>query len=344
MKAVRFHEHGGPEKLIYEDAEDPVPGPGEALLAVKACAVNRLDLWVRQGIPAYPVELPHTLGSDIAGTILEGDGLEGGLKPGDGVVVYPGWFNPDSPAATKGRENNDDDFKVIGGHLPGGYAEKVVVPSRNLVARPENLSWVESAAFPLTFLTAWHMLATRAHLTKGDEVLIQGASSGIGVAAIQIAGYLGARVIAATTSPEKTDKLLAMGAHEVIAGHPQELAAKVLDLTKGLGVDIVFEHVGPATWDQSLRSVRKGGCIVTCGATTGPQVDLVLRQLFSREISLHGSMLGTLDEMKKVTKMMANGKFKPVVDRVFELKDAAAAHKAMQSKKRTGKLVLNISD
>ena len=344
MKAIRFHEHGGPEKLVYEECDDPVPGKDEALVEVKACAVNRLDLWVRQGIPAYPVELPHILGSDISGIVVGGDGFKNGVKPGDEIVVYPGIYNPDSPAATKGKENYDDDFKIIGGHVPGGYAQKVVVPTRNLMPKPANLDWVQAAAYPLTFLTAWHMLATRSHLTKGDEVLIQGASSGIGVAAIQIARYLGARVIAATTSPEKVDHLGAMGADEVIAGHPQEMASKVLDLTHGLGVDVVFEHVGPATWEQSLRCVRRGGIVVTCGATTGPEVNLVLRQLFSREISLMGSMLGTVDELKKVSNLIANGHLKPVVHRVYDLEDAKSAHLAMQKKKRVGKLVLKVAD
>ena len=343
MKAVRFHEHGGPDKLVFEEVDDPRPGPDEALLAVKACAVNRLDLWVRQGIPAYPVVMPHILGSDIAGVVLEGSGLPSGMNLGDSVIVYPGKFNPHSPAATKGLENHDDDFKIIGGHIPGGYAEKVIVPSRNLIPKPENLNWTEAAAYPLTFLTAWHMLATRAHLTKGDEVLIQGASAGIGVAAIQIASYLGARVIAATTHPEKAERLKALGADEVLSGHPTELGSKVHELTKGLGVDVVFEHVGPATWESSLKSARKGGRIVTCGATTGPEVNLILRQLFSREISVLGSTLGTVDELVKITKLIANGKFKPVVDTVYKLQDAAEAHRAMLRQERVGKLVLEVS-
>lgn len=343
MKAVRFHQHGGPEKLIYEECAAPTPGPGEALLRVKACALNRLDLWVRQGIPAYPVTLPHILGSDICGVVLEGDDLPAGIAVGDEVVVYPGIFNPGSQAASLGRENLDPDFKIIGGHTPGGYAEQVVVPSRNLVKKPPKLTAVEAAAYPLTFLTAWHMLATKAQVKESENVLILGAGSGVGTAGVQIARYLGAHVIAATTHEHKVEKLKALGADEVLVGHPQDLAPKVLAATRNLGVEVVFEHVGPATWEQSLKVVARGGRIVTCGATTGPEVPLVLRQLFGREITLMGVTLGTLSELQRLTKLVAAGSLKPVVDRVFPLAEARAAQEALLSKEHTGKIVLDVA-
>lgn len=343
MKAVRFHQHGGTDKLVYEDCEAPVPGPGEALIEVQACALNRLDLWVRQGIPAYPVTLPHILGSDICGTIVLGDGLSGGLNPGDDVVVYPGLFDPASKAASTGKENLDPDFKIIGGHTPGGYAQFVTVPSRNLLRKPANLSAIEAASYPLAFVTAWHMLATRAQLREGEDVLILGAGSGVGTAGVQVARYLGAHVIASTTHANKADKLKALGADEVIVGHPQDLAPKVLDSTRGRGVEVVFEHVGPATWEQSIKVVCKGGRIVTCGATTGPEVPLILRQLFGREITLLGSMMGTLSELQRVSKLMTAGSLKPVVDKVFPLEQARQAHDALLSKEHTGKLVLDVA-
>jgi NADPH:quinone reductase-like Zn-dependent oxidoreductase len=342
MKAVRFHSHGGPDKLVYEDAPVPTAGKGEALIKVGACALNRLDLWVRQGIPAYPVQLPHTGGCDIAGTIVSGDALPHGLAAGDEVVVYPGLFNPESKAANVGKENLDPDFKIIGGHVPGGYAQFAVVPSRNLLKKPDKLSMVEAASYPLTFITAWHMLSTRAQLKERETVLILGAGSGIGVAGVQIARYLGAHVIAATTHEHKAAKLKALGADEVIVGPPLDLGTRVLDTTRGQGVEVVFEHVGPATWEQSLRVVSKGGRIVTCGATTGPEVPLVLRQLFGREITLLGSMLGTLHELERVSKLLAAGSLKPVVDRVFPLAEAKAAQEALLSKEQTGKIVLEI--
>lgn len=343
MKAVRFHSHGGPDKLVYEDAPVPVAGPGEALIQVQACGLNRLDLWVRQGIPAYPVKLPHILGSDICGTVISGDGLPAGVAVGDEVVVYPGLFNPGSQAASRGKENLDPDFKIIGGHSNGGYAEQVAVPSRNLLKKPSNLSAVEAASYPLTFVTAWHMLATRAQVKEGDNVLILGAGSGVGTAGVQIARYLGAHVMAATTHAHKADKLKALGADEVIVGHPQDLAPKILDATHGLGVEVVFEHVGPATWEQSIKVVAKGGRIVTCGATTGPEVPLILRQIFGREISILGSMLGTFGELQRVSKLLQAGTLKPVVDRVFPLDQARAAQETLLTKEHTGKLVLDIT-
>jgi NADPH:quinone reductase-like Zn-dependent oxidoreductase len=342
MKAVRFHQHGGPEKLVFEDAPVPVAGPGQALLRVAACALNRVDLWVRQGVPAYPVQLPHIGGCDIAGTVVSGDALPQGIAVGDEVVVYPGLFNPDSKAAHLGKENLDPDFKILGAHVPGGFAQFVAVPSRNLIKKPPKLSMAEAAAFPLTFVTAWHMLATRAQLKERESVLILGAGSGIGVAGIQIARYAGAHVIAATTHPHKVAKLKELGADEVIVGPPMDLAPRVLDATHGQGVEVVFEHVGPATWEQSLRVVCKGGRVVTCGATTGPEVPLVLRQLFGREISLLGSMLGTFHELERLTKLVQAGTFKPVVDRIMPLEQARAAQEALLSKEATGKIVLEI--
>ncbi len=343
MKAVRFHAHGGPDKLVFEDVPMPVMAAGDTLIKVQACALNRLDLWVRQGVPAYPVKLPHILGSDICGTIVDGD-LPIGLAKGDEVLVYPGLFNPGSRAATLGRENLDPDFKLVGAHSNGGYAQYVAVPSRNVFRKPGNLSNIEAASFPLTFVSAWHMLATRAQLKESENVLILGAGSGLGTAAIQIARYLGAHVIASTTAAHKVEKLKALGADEVIVGHPQDLAPKVLDATKGMGVEVVFEHVGPATWEQSMKVVAKGGRIVTCGATTGPEVPLILRQLFGREITLLGSMLGTLSEMQRISKLMANGTFKPVVDRSFPLEKAKEAQEALLANDHTGKLVLEIPD
>jgi NADPH:quinone reductase-like Zn-dependent oxidoreductase len=342
MKAIRFHAHGGPDTLVYEDCEDPKPGPGQALISVKACALNRLDLWVRQGIPAYPVTLPHILGADIAGVVESGDGLGPLVQAGDRVLVYPGLSCGQCKACTKGLENRCVNFKILGGHVAGGYAEKVVVPSRNLIKIPPDLDFVKAAAFPLTFLTAWHMLATRAQLKEGETVLILGAGSGIGTAGVQIARYLGAHVIAVTTRADKLERIKALGADEVIVSHSQDIAAQVMEVTHKNGVDVVFEHVGPATWEQSLKSVSRGGRIVTCGATTGPEVPLVLRQLYSREITLLGSMLGTLSELQRVTKLMTSSTLRPVVDTVYPLKDAALAHTALLEKKHVGKLVLSV--
>jgi NADPH:quinone reductase-like Zn-dependent oxidoreductase len=343
MKAVRFHEHGGIDKLVYEDAPDPVPGQGQALLSVKACGLNRLDLWVRQGAPAYPVTLPHILGADIAGVIESGDDL-GKFKAGDEVMVYPLVYCGQCKACTDGMENHCPHFKVLGGHQDGGYAQKVVVPSRNLFKKPAGLTWAQAAGFPVAYVTAWNMLAERAKLKKGETVLILGASSGVGTAGIQIAQYIGARIIAHTSGPEKAAKIKAVGADEVIACHPSELSAKVLALTGGDGVDVVFEHVGPATWQQSFLAVAKYGRIVTCGATTGPEVSVILRQLFMREITILGAYMGSVSEFNRVNQVLNQGKLSPIVHKTWPLEEAARAQEALLAKEHVGKLVLEIPE
>jgi NADPH:quinone reductase-like Zn-dependent oxidoreductase len=343
MKAVRFHEHGGTDKLVYEECADPKPGAGQALIQVKAAALNRLDLWVRQGSPAYPVALPHILGADIAGVVLEGDEL-GKLKAGDEVMVYPIVSCGQCKACTDGFENHCPSFKVLGGHIPGGYAQKVVVPSRNLVKKPAGLSWAQAAAFPVTYLTAWNMLAERAKLQKGETVLVLGASAGVSVAGIQIAQQLGARVIAHTNTPEKAAILKGLGVDTVLTCHPSELSMNVLAATGNEGVEVVFEHVGPATWQQSMQSVARHGRIVTCGATTGAEVSLILRQLFMRELTLLGAYLGSLAEFHRVHQLLSAGKLAPLVHKTWPLAEAAAAQEALLARDHVGKLVLEIPE
>lgn len=343
MKAVRFHEHGGPDKLTYEDCPPPVPGKDEALVRVKSVALNRVDLMVRQGIPTYPVKLPHTLGADISGVVVKGDNL-GNIKVGDEVMVYPLKTCGLCQACTTGQENICTQLQVIGAHIPGGYAEEVVVPSKCLVRKPAELDWHEAAAFTLTYLTAYHMLSTRAKLKAGETVLIVGASAGVSTAAIQIARLLGARILAHTSTPAKKDRIQALGADEVLTCHANELGPKVMTLTGQHGVDVVFEHVGPATWAQSFMAVARGGRIVTCGATTGPEVSIVLRQLYMREVTLLGTYFGTHAELVRLMQLVTQGKLKPVVDKVFPLKDAAKAHELLMSKEHVGKIVLQVSE
>jgi NADPH:quinone reductase-like Zn-dependent oxidoreductase len=343
MKAVRFHEHGGPDKLVYEDCPSPKPGKNEALLKVKAAALNRLDLFVRQGIPTYPVQLPHTLGADIAGVVAGGDNL-GHFKPGDEVIVYPIKTCGQCRPCTTGSENLCTQLQVIGGHIPGGYAEEAVVPSRCLVKKPAELDWNQAAAFTLTYLTAFHMLSSRAKLKAGETVLVLGASAGVATAAIQVARFIGAKVLAHTSTPGKKERIQAIGADEVLTCHATELGAKVLALTGQQGADVVFEHVGPATWQQSFTAVARGGRIVTCGATTGPEVSIVLRQLYMREVTVLGSYLGTHADLVRLTQIMAQGKLKPVVDKVFPLAEAQKAHELLMSKEHVGKIVLKVGE
>ena len=281
MKAVRFHQHGGPEVLRYEDAPDPELLPGEVLVRVRACALNYLDVWERRGLERVTIPMPHISGCDVAGEIVEI--REAVASAADDVAIrgrvmlQPGVSCGRCAECLSGRDNQCRYYETLGyRNHPGGYAEYVKVPVQNLIAIPDEIDFVHAAAFPLTFLTAWHMLVTRAQLKRGEDVLVLAAGSGVGQAAIQIAVLHGARVFATAGSNEKLERARLLGAHEVIHHHEQDVAAEVMRLTNRRGVDVVVEHVGVATWARSVRSLARAGRLVTCGATTGPQVGLDL--------------------------------------------------------------------
>lgn len=346
MKAVLLEAFGGPENLHPGDAPDPVPGPGEALLKVRACALNHLDIWVRGGIPAYRIRLPHILGSDIAGTVVSGDLSRAacGLQPGARVVVHPGRSCGRCEACAAGLDNQcHEGHRLIGANGgPGGYAQYVAVPAQNLLPAPEGLSDEQAAAFPLTYLTAWHMLITQAGLRPGQTLLVLGAGSGVGVAAIQLAAMAGSRVLAASTSKEKLERAKALGAHGIIHSPPEDLQCKTLSLTGGRGADVVFEHVGPAMFGAALKSLRPGGTLVTCGATSGPTTELDLRYVFSRELRILGAKTGTLAEFHAMVRAVTMGRLEPVVDSTFPLAEAGRAHEYLASARQFGKVVLKI--
>ena len=335
MHAIRFHEHGGPEVLRYEEVADPKAASGEALVRVRACALNHLDLWQRRGLQRVTIPLPHISGSDVAGDVVGGDG-----EVGQRVLLQPGLGCGRCAACLDGRDNECPRYDIIGYHTDGGYAELVRVPVQNLVPIPPSIGYVEAAAFPLTFVTAWHMLVTRARVKPGDEVLVLAGGSGVGQAAIQVAALHGARVLATGGSPEKLEQARKLGAAEVIDHHKQNIADEVKRLTNRRGVDIVVEHVGKATWASSLRSLAPGGRIVTCGATTGPDVAVDLRFLYSRQLSLLGSYMGTKGELHAAARFFFAGRLKPVVDRTFPLADAAAAQRHLEEQRHFGKIVL----
>jgi NADPH:quinone reductase-like Zn-dependent oxidoreductase len=292
MKAVRFHAHGGPDVLRFEDAPDPMPGPGEALVRVRACALNHLDLWQRRGMERVQIPFPHISGADVAGEVMASP--NGEFAPGRRVMLQPGLSCGRCVACLDGRDNECPRYDVLGYRSDGGYAEQVVVPVQNLIAIPDAIGFVEAAAFPLVFLTAWHMLVTRAKLRAGEDVLVLGAGSGVGQAAVQIAWRHGARVFATAGNDEKLAKARELGAYEVINHNTQDIAAAIKAFTGGRGVDVVVEHVGTATWDRSLRCLTKGGRLVTCGATTGHDARIDLRVLFTRQLSLLGSYMGAV--------------------------------------------------
>ncbi len=339
MKAVRIHQFGGPEVLQYEDVPDPQPRKDQVLIRIRACAMNHLDLWVRQGLPG--VRLPHIPGSDIAGEIVEVGEYARGLQVGQRVLVAPMHFCQQCPACADGRQNQCHEFTVFGNAIDGGNCELLAVPPINVIPIPGHLGFNEAASVPLVFTTAWHMLIGRANLRPGQTVLVLGASSGIGIAAIQIARMFHARVIATAGDERKMQKGLELGADFVIHHYRQKISDEVRKITNRAGVDIVIEHVGAATWDESLRSLKPGGTLVTCGATTGPEAKVNLQFLFVRQFSLLGSYMGTMGELHEVLGHVFAGRLRPVVDRVFPLAEVRAAHEYLASSQMFGKIVLN---
>ncbi|MBI3803734.1 MAG: zinc-binding dehydrogenase [Nitrospirae bacterium] len=342
MKAVRFHRFGGVDTLIYEEVPAPKAGPGEVVIQVKACALNHLDLWIRQGVPAYKISLPHIPGSDVAGVVAEvGPGVEN-LPLGRRVVVAPGLSCFHCSYCLSGRDNLCDHYRMFGAGpgTEGGYAEFAKVPAINLLPISDAISFEEAAAFPITFVTAWHMLITRAALQPGQDLLVLAGGSGVGSAAIQIGKLVGSRVIATASTQEKLDRARRLGADLLIHYTERDFAREVMRMTQGRGVDVVFEHVGPATFGKSVVSLARGGIIVTCGATTGPTTELDLRHIFWKDLSILGARVGTRAEMEIVTRLIGARKLTPIIDSIYPLEQAREAQEKMQSRDLFGKVLL----
>ena len=339
MKAVRFHAHGGIDVLRFEDAPDPAAAPGRAIVRVRACALNHLDLWERRGLDRVTLPLPHISGSDIAGEVLvPGDSA---FLPGQRVMLQPGLRCGRCAACQAGHDNQCVTYDVLGLRSDGGYAELVSVPSENLIPIPPHVDFITAAAFPLTFLTAWHMLVTRAGLREGDVVLVLAGGSGVGQAAIQLARHFGARVFA-TSAPAKADRTRALGAEYVFDHYAGDFARETRNLTGGRGADIVIEHVGEATWDRSVRALAPGGRLVTCGATTGHAAAIDLRHLFARQLSLLGSYMGRFSELIAAAALLCDGHVTPVIDEVLPLAQAADAQRKLEQRGQFGKIVLEV--
>lgn len=344
MKAVRIHENGGLDVLTYEEAPEPQAGPRDALIRVKACALNHLDLFVRRGIPG--VTLPHIPGSDVAGVVdALGEGAGGyGFTAGDRVVINPGVSCGECEFCRRGEDSMCEEFHIIGEQVDGGYAELVRVPARNLMHIPEEFPFEEAASAPLVFLTAWRMLINRARVRPGEDVLVLGASGGVGTAAVQIAKFAGARVFAAAGTDEKLQKLTDLGVDVPLNYNRVDFSKEVWQRTNKRGVDVVVENVGEATWEGSLRALTRNGRLVTCGATTGPKVRTDLRRLFWNQLQLIGSTMGTRSEFHHVMGLIWERKLQPVLDRTFPLQEAAEAQKRLENKERFGKIVLVPAD
>jgi NADPH:quinone reductase-like Zn-dependent oxidoreductase len=339
MKAVRIHQFGGAEVLNYEEVPDPKPRKDQVLIRVRACSMNHLDIFVRGGLPG--VNLPHIMGSDMAGEIVEVGEYASDLKVGQRVLIAPMHFCDHCGKCVAGLQNQCRQFTVLGNGVDGGNCELFAAPRVNVIPIPDALDFNEAASVPLVFVTAWHMLTGRAAIRPGQTVLVLGANSGVGIAAIQIAKMFHARVITTAGGEHKMQRARELGADFVIDHYKQKISQEVRKITNGEGVDIVIEHVGKATWEESVRSLKGGGTLVTCGATTGPKVDIDLRFLFSRQLALLGSYMGTMSELHEVLGHVFAGRLKPVVDRVFPLKEIRAAHEYLEKSQMFGKVVLN---
>ena len=340
MKATVFKQHGGPDVLEYIDVPDPTIRANEVLVEVKACALNHLDVFVRNGLPGIQIPLPHILGCDVAGVVREVGEVVNWVKPGDEVMVQPGGSCGHCEACLSGQDNLCREYDMIGYRRDGGYAELVAVPGVNIIPKPSQLSWEEAAALPLVTLTAWHMLVTRANVQPGEDVLVHAAGSGVGSIAIQIAKLRGARVITTASSDEKLAKARELGADQTINYSRDDWPKEVRRLTERRGVDVVVEHTGAATWPGSISSLKNNGRLVTCGATSGFDAHTDLRQVFYRHLTLLGSFMGSKSELLEAMKFVAQGKIRAVVDRVFPLSEARQAHELMENRGQFGKIVL----
>src|SRR5712692_5389149 len=342
MKAVRFHTFGGIEVLRFEEAPKPAPGPNEVLLQIRVAGLNHLDIWVRNGARERKIPLPHIPGSDASGVVAEdGSGVDH-IKPGDSVLISPGISCGHCVLCLGGRDNICQSYHLLGTLEDGTYAEFTKIPAVNAVPIPAGMDFIQAAAVPLVFLTAWHMLVTLAQLRNGESVLVHGAGSGVGSAAIQIAKLHGARVIATAGSDEKLAKAKELSADELINYREKDFVDEVRRLTEKRGVDVVFEHVGGEVFEKSITVLTKGGRLVTCGATTEYRGTVDLRYVYSRHLTIHGSYLGTKRELHEVLKFFESGKLRPVIDKIFPLAEAAEAQRRMEERKNFGKIVLRV--
>lgn len=343
MKAIIVREHGGIEKLERADVPDPELKPGEAIVRVRAVALNHLDIWVRRGVPGHKFPLPMIPGAEVAGVVDAIGANPMGWKAGAEVVVAPGYSCGYCVACLAGNDPLcQNDHGIFGESRNGGCAETIAVPIRNLMRKPPALSFAESAAFPLDMLTAWHMLVARAQLRAGETVLVHAGGSGVGSAAIQIARLWGATVFATAGSAAKAARAKELGAQETILYRDTDFADEVKRLTGKRGVDVVFEHVGAETFEKSLRILARGGRLVTCGATAGADVSVNLRLVFFKLISILGSTMGSLAEMHEIVRHVTAGRLRPVVDRVLPLERIGEGHLALERREAFGKVVLEV--
>ncbi len=342
MRAAIIRSQGGPEVIELTEVTDPSPGPAEAVVRVKACALNHLDLWTRSGRSGYTPPLPHILGDDIAGTIetLPAGVDTSGLSVGQRVMLQPGTSCGRCQACLSGEDVACRKYSILGHGRAGGYAELVAVPLANLIPIPDSISFENAAAFPLVFLTAWRMLVVRAQVRMGDDVLVWAAGSGVGMAAIQIAKLFGARVIATAGGEKKLELAKSLGADAVVDHYTQDVVAEVKKFTSKKGAEVVIEHTGAKTWERSIQSMAHRGRLVTCGATSGPSGATDLRFVFSKHLNLMGSYMGSRADLLAALPHFVNGRLRTVIHAAMPLEKAQEAHRMMEASEHFGKIVL----
>ena len=338
MKAVRIHEHGDLEVLKIVDLPEPQAGPGELLVQIKASGLNHLDTWVRRGVPGHRFPLPITPGSDGAGIVAASGSPD--FAVGERVAVAPGFSCGLCAACLSGQDQYCRRYGIYGETADGTQCEYFVLPPRNALRIPDALSFEEAAAVPLAFLTAWEMLMVKAGLREGDTVLVHAAGSGVGSAAIQIARYFNARVIATAGSEGKCAKAVQLGAESAINYREQDFAAELHRLTGRRGADIVLDHVGAATFAGSLRCLARRGRLVCCGATSGPEISVNLRPVFFKNLAIIGSTMGSRGTLPRILELVAQGAFRPVIDRVMPMTEVAQAHRLLAEREPFGKIIL----
>ncbi len=340
MQVVQFRKHGGPDVLEVVDAPIPEPGAGEVLVRMLAVSLNHLDLWARRGMPGLKLKMPFIPGSDgCAEVVTLGEGVTG-FQTGDRTLVLPGASSGTSSFDLAGDDSLSDDYQVRGEHFDGLDREYLCIEARYLLALPDALDPVHTAAIPLVYITAWGALVERAQLRAGESVLILAGSSGVGAAGIQMALDIGARVITTAGSEEKRAFCRDLGAHDVVDHHDPDWPRVVKGLTKGRGVDVVFEHVGPATWEGSMRCLARRGRLVTCGGTTGPTVEVLLPHLFIKNLSILGSTMGPRKAYPTILEKVASGVYRPTIHSVLPLSHVAEAHRLLEGGGVIGKIVL----
>ena len=339
MKAIQIKKHGDVEVLNCSEINEPVCPPNKIKIKVKACSINHLDIWVRSGIPGLNLPLPLILGSDGAGFVTEVGNKIKSFKVNDEVIVQPGTYDKNSIMVKNGKENFSKTYGILGETENGVQAEYVILDPINVYLKPKHLSFIEAASMPLVFMTSYQMLVERAKLINDEIVLIYGGTSGIGMAAIQIARDIGAKIITTVGNDNKIEYAMNLGADYVINHNDDDMLKKIKDITSR-GVDVVFEHIGPLTWQNSLKSLSIGGRIVTCGATTGKSVSIDLRHLFMKQQTILGSTMSSISVFKKVINKINDRKYLPYIDKVYKFKDVKEAHLRMENRKHFGKIIL----